>query len=184
MNILKKVKQTFLLNYQMPIYKYKGVDCVSAGVIFYRFTDDGAIELLMQLKQDKRTLSSFWEDLGGKSDPEDQSIEDVAAREAAEESNAKISNQFSTTYDEQLKSSRNYIRELIKKNSIALLQKKTKYALFLVYLPEKHHKLDFGSSELHPKWQIHRTLEWIRPRDVFKNVKKIHPRIRHVLKFF
>ena len=170
----------------MPTFSYKGVECVSAGVVFYRLTQNGTIQLLMQRKFDKRS-NPFWEDLGGKSNLGDKTIEDVAAREAAEETNAEIQ-PFEVPeympYKTRLETSTNYIKNLITKNSFPLIQRKTKYALFLVYLPDINHDRDFGSCEINQEWHIERTVEWVDPSDVFKNIKNVHPRIRHIIKLF
>lgn len=169
----------------MPIFTYKGVECVSAGIIFYRISENGAIELLMQQKKDRKTGTTFYEDLGGKSSCEDMSIEDVAAREAAEESNGQIVERYmETDYVTKISRSKNYILDLIRKNSISLMQRRNKYALFLVFLPGDHRNYNFGLKELHPRWDIWRTIDWVQPKDAFQNLRAVHPRIRHLLKFF
>lgn len=169
------------------MFPYKGVDCVSGGTLFYRINPETTeIELLMQKKIDKKTQTYFREDTGGKSSSEDASIEAVAAREAAEELNGQILEPCSSgtmDYSIRIDRSRDYILQLIKQNSVALLQRKTKYALFLVHLPGPYGH-DFGTKELHPKWDIARTVEWVRPKDAFQDVAQIHPRIRYLMKFF
>lgn len=169
----------------MPIFPYNGVDCVSGGTLFYRINSESQVEVLMQKKIDRKTKKFYREDTGGKSSSEDISIEAVAAREAAEELNGQILDKKDVPldYPSRIDKSRDYILELIKKQSIALIQPKTGYALFLVYLPGPYNH-EFGTKELHPVWNIDRTVEWIKPKEAFQHVQHIHPRIRYMMKFF
>jgi 8-oxo-dGTP pyrophosphatase MutT (NUDIX family) len=175
----------------MPVYTYNGVECVSAGVLFYRKRRE--TELLFLEKTDKKG-NPLLEDPGGKSQADDASIETVAAREAAEELNAEIQDPerdvSALTYQERVDASRDYILSLIKRRPLCIPNARTKYALFLVGLPYRpsekaeQKEWDFGVRELHPKFEIQRRARWISPAGVFAQpVRSIHPRIRHLLKF-
>ena len=168
----------------MPVYTYNGVDCVSAGILFYRKGRE--TELLFLEKADKKG-NLLLEDPGGKSQADDASIEVVAAREAAEELNAEIQDsrldQSRLSYQERVDASRDYILQLIRRRPLCLVNPRTKYALFLVGLPNEKN-WNFGEREMHPKFEIRRTARWITPTGVFAQpVRSIHPRIRHILKF-
>jgi len=169
----------------MPVYTYNGAECVSAGVLFYRKTARGT-ELLFLEKQDKKG-QPLLEDPGGKSQADDVSIAFVAAREAAEELNAEIQDPArdigALGYQERVDASRDYILGLIERHPLCIPNARTKYALFLVGLPESS-KWNFGAKEFHPKWEIQRRVRWLTPTNVFSQpVRTIHPRIRHLLKF-
>lgn len=72
----------------MPKFYYKGIECVSAGIIFYRY-NNGRYQFMLQKKVNSKGRE-IYEDLGGRSLYNDKSIFHVAAREAAEETNGKI----------------------------------------------------------------------------------------------
>lgn len=145
------------------IFNILGAPCVSAGVIFFRFKN-GQLEFLLQHKPDKR--QKWWyEDLGGKSNPEDKSLDDTAAREVDEESNNQIT--------------KAYAKQLMSRDSIALLYQKAKYLVYIVHLPDQK-EFDFGDHENHPKYVIKRYIKWVSLADVKKiPFAEIHPRIRH-----
>lgn len=162
----------------MPVYNYNGINCVSGGVLFYRKRAE--TELLLLEKRDKKG-NIILEDPGGKSQADDATIEVVAAREAAEELNAEIQDPTRDTsmmtYQERVDASRDYILSLIRKRPLCLPNVHAKYALFLVGLPDRD--WNFGTKELHPKFDIYRHVRWIAPG----NLQGVHPRIRHILKF-
>lgn len=170
---------------KMPTFTYDGVNCVSAGCIFFRVDKSGGVKYLLQQKHDLKTDRKFLEDWGGKSEATDQSIEETAAREAAEETNGGVQDPTVDTskmsYLETLQASKQYIQSLIRHRTIAIPQRKTKYMLFLVFLPGRH-PIDVGDRERHPKFDIPRTSVWL---DGFalknSNIKTIHHRIRHLL---
>lgn len=161
-------------------FVYEGEACVSAGVIFYRVRNK-KVDLLLQRRRDKK--GKWWyEDLGGKSGAGDRDIIDVAAREAAEESNgAFIKNCLPNADEKQLiEVCQRYIRKLIRLNSYAVVHRASKYLVFLVHLPDKQ-QFDFGEYEHHPKYNIRRDIEWMSKEEI-KNIpiKSIHPRMRHL----
>lgn len=167
----------------MPVYIHNGIECVSAGILFYRRTKD--LEFLFMERKDKKG-NLLLEDPGGKSQSDDTTLEMVAAREAAEELNAEIHDPAldvtQLSYLERLELSRDYILDLIKRRSICIPNQRTRYALFLVHLPSKERRnWDFGSHEFHPKFTIERTVRWLSTTRIFSQA--VHPRIRHVLKF-
>jgi 8-oxo-dGTP pyrophosphatase MutT (NUDIX family) len=147
------------------------------------------VELLLLRKQDKKG-NPLLEDPGGKSNADDESIEVCAAREAAEELNAKVqdparakSPEFAAlTYQERVDASRDYILELIRRRPLCLVNVRTKYALFVVQLPDLG-ELDFGQHEIHSKYDIPREACWFTAPEVFAQPSRsIHPRIRHILR--
>lgn len=105
----------------------------------------------------------FWEDFGGKTDKEDESIIKTAFREGSEESNKILNTEF--------------LEELInlnKKKCYYLLQNNT-YFLYVIYVPRIVKDIlipeKFGDTELHDG--IKRKVEWVD-----KGVS-LHPRIRY-----
>lgn len=168
----------------MPVYIYDGIECMSAGIVFYRRTNK-VIELLFLEKQDKKN-QILLEDPGGKSQADDDCIEMTAAREAAEELNAQIQETIvdSLTYQEKIAASRDYILKLIRMQKWCVLHPGTKYAIFICEMPDACVDLDFGTRELHPKFQIDRVAKWIPVHEIQKrDIKTLHPRIRHLVKF-
>lgn len=151
----------------MPKFYYMGVECVSAGILFYKYIDN-KLYFMLQKKIDKRN-NVYYEDLGGKSISSDKSIFHVAAREAAEETNYVIA------YNHSI----DYILSLIKaENGIVFGQ--SKYALFLVEYPINNY-LDFSDMEYHHKKPIPRTIEWV-PYSLLKNIKLNH-RIKNIVNY-
>lgn len=167
----------------MPVYSYNDHECVSAGVLFCRRSTQG-VELLLLSKNDKNN-NCLLEDPGGKSAPDDVSIQECAAREAAEELNGLIQDPLKkleySTYQEKLDSSKAFILDLINKRPICLVNKRTRYALFVVEIPDLG-DIDFGTHEIHAKYDIKREVVWLTAVALFnKPLKSIHPRIRHLL---
>lgn len=185
----------------MPTFVFKGVRCVSAGCIFYRHTNNG-VELLIQYKQPHNkhkfntvndNIQYVLEDLGGKSDKLDQSIQDTAARESAEESNGEIFYQLYwnnemyykydfTDYNLKIENSKKYIKTLIERYSTPFINKHSKYVLFLVPLPADQTELyNFGTQEIHPQYNIKRELKWVPIKEITKSPLQI---FNHRIRFF
>lgn len=120
----------------------------ASGIIFYHINSKGKIELLMIKKP-----NGIYEDPGGKTSVEDNSIFETAKREVDEETNGIIpkssklykSNRFKTVYLDV-----------------------SKYMVFLIPLPNKEidNKINisdtiiFGDKEIHD--DIERTIEWVK----------------------
>lgn len=147
----------------------KGVECVSAGIIFWR--NRNGIEILVQLTSDKKTKHMWIEDFGGKKNPEDACIRDVAVREAAEETNAvwgggniEKCSQLINVWMQRCK---------------VFVNRRAKYALYLVHCPLTE-KFDFGPHEIGLPFIRQRLVGWI-PLSQFMqyDVDLVHPRIRH-----
>lgn len=159
--------------------------CISAGVIFYQQDADGRIKFLLQRKFDSKKKRTYLEDLGGSSIDSDIDICDVAAREAAEESNAQLLNlefyhPIFKDYYTRLRACREYVYQLIKTYAKIYINRRSKYALFVVRLPGAS-DYDFGGYEIHPNKCISRRIEWIYQDDLTDlPVVSLHPRIRHV----
>ena len=108
----------------------------SAGIIFYRYNPhNNNIEFLLQKRQHKNN-KIYYEDLGGKKDPIDRNLEETAAREASEESNAAflMVKKNKQNYNILLKFCQAYILKLISENKIILIHHKSGYILYLVYI--------------------------------------------------
>lgn len=173
-------------------FTLQGKECVSAGIIFWRHSRDGNdIELLLQRKCDRH---GWYEDLGGKASPSDPSIEHVAAREAAEEANGAFIGQFKyyvdgllphslrDAYASHIERCTKYILELMG-HSMYIVNKKTKYALWYVYLPRdmfRNGELWFDDREYNQHHYFYRDLNWVPIKKVLAlGNDMVHPRIRH-----
>jgi len=124
------------------------------GVILYH-----GKKLLLQKIEGR----DFWEDFGGKTDKEDEGIKETSFREADEESNGILNQEF---LDQMIK--------LNKKKCYYLLQPNT-YFLYVIYVSRTVKDMltpeIFGDKEIHDN--INRKVEWV-DKDV-----KLHPRIRY-----
>lgn len=159
---------------------------MNGGVVFYTIID-GRIHFLLQHKQEHKKKNKWiYEDLGGKKEENDNSAEEVAAREAAEESNGVfISNYIpkrllqNLKYEVIIKTCKNYLYKLIKNDSIKLVQIRTGYNLFLVKIDYIESEV-FGEKEIHERYNINRRMVWLNEDDL-KSIewRNIHPRIRH-----
>lgn len=173
-------------------FKLQGKECVSAGIVFWRYSRDGSdVELLLQRKCDRH---SWYEDLGGKSSPEDLSIQHVAAREASEEANGAFVGRFKynvdgllprsvqTEYANHIEKCTQYILDLLV-HSIYIVNKRTKYAMWYVHLPQhmfKKGELYFDDREYNNNYYYYRDMEWISYKKVLSlHPDMVHPRIRH-----
>jgi 8-oxo-dGTP pyrophosphatase MutT (NUDIX family) len=153
------------------MFTIKGVTCISAGIVFWRFRNNRA-EVLLQFSNDKKSSKLWFEDFGGKREPTDPTIMDVAAREAAEETNAAW-----TAGDK--KKSQDLIRGWLDTRSRSFINRQSRYALFLVHCPLER-DVNFGDHETGLPFVKYRIAEWI-PFEKFLslNVNLVHPRIRH-----
>ena len=134
--------------------KFKGKDFFGGGVILYH-----GKKLLLQKVDDK----PYWEDFGGKTDREDNTIIDTAFRECEEESNKVLNKEF---LESQIK---------LNKEKCYYMLNNNKYFVYMIYVSRKCKNYLtpelFGDIECHDK--IKRKVEW-----VVKNEKlEIHPRI-------
>lgn len=159
-----------------PIFSIDGKPYVSAGVLIYTVRYP-TIHFLMQKVDDPRwnkydNLSWEWEDMGGKSDESDQTIQDVAFRECEEETNGVITG---TLLGELMKDSR----------SFEYCVHESKYMLHILYVDPV--KLDewgvelFGTVEEHTG--IQRTIQWIpyASLQIYYNTGILHPRLEPVV---
>lgn len=152
---------------ERPVFTVDGKPYISAGVLFYTEDFCGRIHLLMQKVSDKDWI---WSDFGGKSEPEDTCIEDVAFRECQQELNFKAG---ITT---------EYLRECLKdKKSTVYRIPELKYMLYVLYLPYSFKEtVDvsvFGKTEEFDN--IERVVRWISYYDFCKAPHQdIHPRLK------
>lgn len=141
-----------------------GKPVTAAGVIFYRFSGKQMQLLLISAR-------SKLEDIGGKIDKIDPSIEAAAAREVEEETNGQIE-------------ATNIIDRL--NNAVSaqkIYVKSSKYVIFMIKADDTERLLskdDFGEYENHDK--IKRTIQWIPRATVFSTAfirgGKLNYRIR------
>ena len=139
-----------------PSFRVNNRTYISAGVLFYTVAENGAIYFLMQKVKGK---SWQYEDFGGKSQPGDTSIKEVAFRECVEELNDCITKEFLLT--------RPCIEHLIPYN---------KYVVFLVELEPSFMNKDlsmFGDHEV--LWNVERTVVWLKYADLWN----MHPTLLH-----
>ena len=96
-----------------------------------------------------------YEDIGGKIDPEDATIQDAAGREIEEETNGMIKKKD--------------IIDRLKKTTQYIYMPKSKYVVYLVEATENEQKLkkeDFGTKEIHDGFD--RTIGWISREELCK----------------
>ena len=123
----------------------------AGGILFYKKTKEG-IEFLMFYCNWKNSNNKF-EDIGGKTDASDSSIEATIAREIEEETNKKITKKT--------------VLDIISKSTPIYSGKKTKYLSYIIEAPpeiNKLTKLDFGDVEEHTKWE--RTITWVKKYEI------------------
>ena len=70
-----------MLTCQRPTFLYHDTEIRAGGILFYRFTNKGQIEVLLSNKNNR------YEDIGGKTDSIDKTIFDTISREVHEETN-------------------------------------------------------------------------------------------------
>jgi hypothetical protein len=113
----------------------------AGGVIIYRKTKDNNIDLLLIFSR------GIYEDIGGRTDNEDNDIYETVAREVGEETNQII------VYDS--------IRDRLN-NAKYVYFSKSKYVIFLVEATDKESRLTseiFGETEIHDN--ISRLIQWV-----------------------
>jgi 8-oxo-dGTP pyrophosphatase MutT (NUDIX family) len=151
-----------------PVFTENNRIFVSAGVLLYTKDTQGIYSFMMQKTQNRG--SWIYEDLGGKSDPNDKSIKDVAFRECLEELNFKGG--ITRDYLEQ---------QLLDPHSITYSVVDNKYMLYIIYVPyeikAKMNMNEFGDHELLDG--VPRTVTWLSYRDFMSlDSKDLHPRFK------
>lgn len=152
---------------ERPTFIIDGKPYISAGVLFYTEDMCGRIYLLMQKVSNRDWI---WSDFGGKSEPIDKCVEDVAFRECQRGLNFKAD---ITT---------EYLRELMKsKKSTIYKVSESKYMLYIIYLPYSFKEtVDmeiFGKCEEFSN--NCRTVRWISYYDFNKAAfQDINPRLK------
>jgi len=142
----------YLSNNTMPIR--------AGGVIIYRKINNQIQFLLI-----KKLIgeSERYEDIGGKTDKEDENELDTIARETYEETNFIIS------------------KEIIKKqleHNKSFYNLKSKYVLYIVKANKYEKKLTstvFGNVETHDN--INRVIEWVDVDMIINKMINLHPRL-------
>jgi len=119
----------------------------AGGIIFYRLNKKTKQTEFLLIK-----CNNKYEDFGGKTDPDDNSIEETAAREAEEESN----NIFN----------RHEILKNIDKADL-IYSKFSKYLIYFIKTNVNYEPSKFGSMEIFEK--IPRTVEWVSYSKIRKN---------------
>jgi hypothetical protein len=178
---IKKIKRQFIIGKNTY---------VSAGIIFYRIKNNMLQYLLIERNDNSRFK---YEDLGGKISDEDENIADIAAREAAEESNAAfvtrnlaVINTDKELYVEAINKSIDCIKGIIEKHHIQPhFFPEIKYAIYMIPYPEVNSKIsyEFGDHEIVHDPSINnpvkRTISWHSEYELKKiDIKKFNPRIR------
>jgi 8-oxo-dGTP pyrophosphatase MutT (NUDIX family) len=157
--------------------EYGTCSFVSAGVLFYFKSSDG-IFYLMQKRKDK----PYIEDIGGKSEPCDKSLIDLAKREIMEELNILAPKDLRPNHDII---DQTFIEKSLPESKQILIPK-SKYVVFMVELPcsSKFDLKCFGTSEYFAdgKVRLERDMIWVHEKKL-KRSSVIHPRLRSVLKF-
>lgn len=139
-----------------PLFFYKNRVYVSAGVMLYTINPESQnYSFLLQ-----RSSRNSWEyeDFGGKSDPKDKSILDVALRECCEELNFKggITKKFLAS-------------QLNDRRSFEYLVPNCKYILYMIYVP-----FEFKNSMDMSVFGTHENLDHIRRDVLWMSYKQLH----------
>jgi len=155
---------------------------MAAGIIFYRFHPSRGLEFLLQKRTYKK--KTYLEDFGGKREPSDKTFYDVAAREAAEESNGAFLSMPHVNYKQLIQLCTIYILRLMIEESYLYTHSKSSYHTFIVRISYDDSKnLNFGNVEIHPQFHIKRSVSWYTCGELIDiDYTLIHPRIRHVYK--
>lgn len=159
---------------QRPVFIIDGSTFVSAGVLPY-CEYNNTTYYLVQKRMDKPYL----EDHGGKSDLNDQSIEDVALREMLEEFNM-----LAPVCKRPSKSP--FTEELLKKQlplCEQILAPASKYVLFFLKLDLMHDTKQYGTCEVdcNGKYTVKRIMKWVTKDELIRS--KVHPRLHGLKKF-
>ena len=132
----------------------------AGGVIIYRKINNHIEFLLI-----KKLIGNIerYEDIGGKTDKNDETEFDTIARETCEETNSIINEQIIKKQLEYSKSCYNL---------------KSKYVLYFIKANKYERKLKshvFGDIETHDS--IHRTIEWVNTKMIIDKMITLHPRL-------
>jgi hypothetical protein len=130
-----------MITTQRPTFIYRDTEIRAGGILFYRFTNKGQVEVLLSNKNNR------YEDLGGKTDSIDKTIFDTISREVQEETNG--------LFNSKVVSSQLYNN---KENGIV----NGKYLLFAIKAnsyERKCHSEEFGDHET--LYDIPRTMHWV-----------------------
>ena len=165
---------------ERPAFNIEDDIYVSAGFIPSFRDSNNKIYYMLQKRADK----PHYEDLGGKSDPTDQSIDDIVIRETLEELNfiAPKSDQpdiDKTPFDQET------LPEIIKQADQILIPK-SKYVLYLTELDFRPEYLDtdhYANAELDKNGNhaLSRTIHFLTREEIGKVM--LHPRLNGCLKF-
>lgn len=153
---------------------------VSAGAMYY-LKHQGTTYFLMQQRKDKRYL----EDIGGKSDPHDESIEDVVRRETLEELNCLAPEELRPKDNPITKEFLDGALTLGNNDCEQILVPESKYVLFFVKLDadERFDLVQYRDNEYDEKGKVvvGRTMIWISKSELYRS--QLHPRIRGLESF-
>lgn len=149
-----------------PTFSYRDKPVRAAGVFLYTVVRGRRVRLM-------RRVNGKWEDMGGKSDPEDASAMHTAAREACEETNGKL---FSAEHgrDECMA----ILLDLLRETRDIEYNARCKYLLFKVRVSPKLLKYSmrrFGRSEKTDWGVLHHYYQW---RHQLPPRHKLHFRLR------
>jgi 8-oxo-dGTP pyrophosphatase MutT (NUDIX family) len=136
----------------------------AGGVIIYRKTKEGKIELLLINSETRKK----YEDIGGSTDEKDENIKMTIAREVEEETNKVIS--YGSMY-----------RRLCE-NPPFIYSKNSKYIVYIIKASPTEEKLEselFGNREIHD--DIPRVIDWL-PLSTFLHKDTIAKEINYRLK--
>jgi hypothetical protein len=156
-----------------PTFYHDDHEIRAGGILFYRYvkhqdttSSTSTIEVLLSLKQNR------YEDIGGKTDPVDQSIYDTISREVHEETNGLI-----TSYHVQ--------KQLQVKHNSSHFIIHGKYLLYIIQANSFERNVtssDFGETEL--LYDIPRTMHWVPIKQL--SLICLHPRLplKQITNFF
>jgi len=153
-------KEIHMVKYnQRPTFHYLNIKTNpirAGGVLIYRDTAGGEREFLLIKNPEGR-----YEDIGGKTDAKDKSINETISRETEEETNGLIS---AAVISRQL-----FRSQMIYRHG-------SKYLVYLVKANAYEQELKseaFGSVETHENF--HRTIHWVAAKNLTPDV--LHPRL-------
>lgn len=145
-----------------PTFYYLGkkdLELRAGGLIFYKINKDNHEPEFLMIK-----CCGKYEDFGGKTDSQDNSIIDTVSREAEEESNGIFK--------------KKRVKGLIK-NRPGSYCKHSKYIVYVCKAKRDYDPAEFGEKEYHDN--IERTVEWIPYTDLVSDdfIKNyLHTRLR------
>lgn len=138
-----------------PTFFYQDNEIRAGGILFYRFTNKGKVEVLLSNKNNR------YEDIGGKTDSVDKTILDTISREVHEETNGLFN---SNVVASQLYKNRD--------NGIS----NGKYLLFVIKANSYERKCtseEFSDHEI--LYDIPRTMHWVSLECL--SHLQLHPRL-------